>query len=72
VIRARTVRMDDLLWEALNVLAERNGRTAAEEARLAVENWLSISGNIHVAEERKGVRSPHANRRQHERMRRTP
>jgi len=61
--------MDDTLWEALNELAERNDRTAAEEARLAIENWLATSGNIHVAEERKGVRSPHANRRQHERMR---
>lgn len=66
-MRSRHVRMSDLLWEELAALAERNGRTVAEELRLATESWLRLAGGVNVRDERS-PRAPHANIRQHDRM----
>jgi len=68
MFRERKVRMTDEMWEALAELAARNGRTTAEEARLAIDAWLKLAGNIDIKEERTGVRSPHPNIRQTHKM----
>lgn len=64
MVRARTVRMSDELWEAVAILAERNGRTIAEEIRAGMEAWLKLAGNITVTEKRRGY-TPNENLRQH-------
>jgi predicted DNA-binding protein len=62
-MRGRHIRMSDELWEALASLAARNGRTIAEELRIATETHLKLAGNITVNETRK-TKSPHPNARQ--------
>jgi len=54
--------MDDELYEAIASLAARNGRTIAEEVRVGMETWLSMSGNVKVNQDRRVV-APHANAR---------
>jgi predicted DNA-binding protein len=70
MIRARTVRMSDELWEAIAVLAERNSRTIAEEIRAGMEAWLKLAGNITITETRH-TKSRHGNQRQRDRMARS-
>lgn len=53
--RLRSVRMSDVLWEAIAELARRNDRAAAEEVRVACEAWLRMAANIDVADERKTI-----------------
>lgn len=60
--RTRGLRMSDELYDALVVLADRNGRTIAEECRIALETWVRMTGNVDVTEARRPY-TPHPNLR---------
>jgi predicted transcriptional regulator len=49
-LRARVVRTSDPMWTALEELATRNNRSAAEEARVAIADHLERAGNITITE----------------------
>jgi len=66
-MRVRGFRMSDAQYEAIAALAARNGRTIAEEVRVGMDAWLSISGNIKVSDERRTV-APHVNARKGKRI----
>lgn len=68
MIRQRTFRADDELWEALVALAERNGRTAAEETRIAIAAHLRTAANVTLPEPARKPRAPHPNARQTHKM----
>ncbi len=68
MIRPRTIRADDELWEALAALAERNSRTAAEEARIAIAAHLRTAANVTLPGPARKARAPHANLRQTHKM----
>lgn len=68
MMRVRKLRADDEMWEALAALAERNGRTAAEEARVAIAAHLRTAANVTLPEPERKPRAPHANLRQTHKM----
>lgn len=65
--RPRYIRMSDELYDAIDELAQRNGRSAAEEIRVGMEDWLLRAGNIEIEDNRRTVKR-HGNMRQPHKM----
>jgi predicted DNA-binding protein len=59
MMRGRYLRMEDQMWEAMDALAERSGRTTSEEFRVAVETWLRTAGNTPLAPSTRRVTVRH-------------
>lgn len=50
LMQPHMIRTTKAMWAAVEALAERNGRPAAEEVRIAIEERLARAANVHLDE----------------------